>query len=299
MISKAYELGRMAKRASAILTLFPVVACSSVAPRPATPVELVGGQVPEYVISSWSSCLAKLGRHIDSHPGVRALDVYVGDVIDETGIAEQLSQGGSTMVIEAIEKLRSNKVAVVGSQPKAADRDYRIIVGAFPQFDRTVRSSSRGAKIGLTRFFGADAGEDRTWNYLSSHLMMTDDDGRLSYNESVSLGIWFSDDNGEANFTGDGDEVLAAGLSISYKVKRVAGRHQAQRELIDGDVFLHMARHFGYPAERCYEPADPRFRPGTVLLGEAPVRPASDRKVADEPAPLVKAVTDFFGNLFK
>lgn len=207
-------------------------------------------QEPIYNFTQSSQVLSCLGSQINQsreHP----IDVYVSNIPDHTTPTIEggfLTKNAVMMVTTALDRLQTNKVAVIGKGGAVKSRRQVQILGSFTELNRTVQSNALSGETVFPGGFQLSLGSDKNANHIALDLAMSEQN-RIVPSTPTSVSIQIHGNSGNATLTYDEGSDFAAIGAIGYSGQE--GFHSGQRLLIETSVALMMSKYFDVDIRSC------------------------------------------------
>lgn len=209
-------------------------------------------QEPVYNFTQSSKVLSCLGNKID-RTSDKPIDVYVSNIPDHTIPSIEsgfLTKNAVMMVTTALDRLDTDKVAVIGKNGAMRDRRQVQILGSFTELNRTVQSSALSSEAVFPGGIELEFGTDKNTNHIALDLAMSEYN-RIIPKTATSVSIQIRGNSGDATLTYDeGDDFAAIG-AIGFTGQE--GFHSGQRLLIETSVALMMSKYFNVDIRSCLQ----------------------------------------------
>jgi hypothetical protein len=232
---------------AAVITLSLLVSACGFNPKQ---IDVKPKDEPVYNFTQSSTLLQCVGAHIN-YRNVSAVDVYVSNIPDhtvptiETGF---LTKNAVMMVTTAVDRLHTDKVAVVGQNGGLEDRRQIQIIGSFTELNRTTKSNAISGQAVFPGGVELELGGDQNFNHIALDLSMSENN-RIVPGTSTSVAIQIHGNSGDVTLTYDEGRDFAAIGALGFTAQE--GFHAAQRLLIETSVALMMSKYFDIDVRNC------------------------------------------------
>lgn len=204
---------------------------------------------PMYNFTQSSDLLSCTGKKIDKIQA-SPIDVYVSSIPDHTTPSIEggfLTKDAVMMATTAVDRLNTERVAVVGDGGEDDSRKQVQIFGAFTELNRTTQSNALSGDVALGNW-ELDVGKDKNINHIAIDLAMSEN-GRVVPHTPTSVSIFIYGENGDAEIAFDNDGDFATALAYGYTGQE--GFHSASRLLIETAVAIMMSSYYDLDITSC------------------------------------------------
>lgn len=236
-------------------------------------------QEPVYNFTQSSRVLSCLGEKID-RTDKTSIDVFVSNIPDHTIPSIEsgfLTKNAVMMVTTALDRLSTEKVAVIGKNGAMRERRQVQILGSFTELNRTVQSSALSGEAAFPGGFELGLGADKNTNHIALDLAMSELN-RIIPKTATSVSIQINGNSGDATLTYDEGEDFAAIGALGFTGQE--GFHSGQRLLIETSVALMMSKYFDVDIRSCLQGSKRKNQSPVETDYDEPVFPQQDLESA-------------------
>lgn len=247
-------------------------------------------QEPVYNFTQSSQVLECVGAKVD-RTQTTPIDVYISDIPDHTTPSIEggfLTKNAVMMVTTALDRLDTDKVAVIGRNGAMRSRRQVQMLGSFTELNRTTKSNALSGQAIIPGGFELEVGGDNNFNHIALDLALSEQN-RIIPKTATSVSVQIKGNSGDVTLTYDeGDDFAAIG-ALGFSAQE--GFHSSQRLLIETAVALMMSKYFQIDIKDCLQSTAKTDKVPIASDYDTPVFPeaamkAEPKPVATAPAPV-------------